>query len=247
VRGEIVMPTFTYGKSQLEYSLYYEESRKDLSISVEWLDGVKVFVPKDFPENELNKILYNKATWILSKWRELQEITTAPPPKEFVSGEKLPYLGRFYRLKVDKTYAEVASLQFKQGKFYYSNPAQFDNEARVKNGIALYRDWLKTHGEQKIQERVALYEKKMGVTPNKVEIKEQKFRWGTCTPAGNIYLNWRIVMAPLKIIDYLLVHEMAHLKYPNHSKDFWKVVHSILPDYEERKEWLRINGPTLQI
>jgi predicted metal-dependent hydrolase len=241
------MPMFTYGNSQLEYSLYYEENRKDLSITVEWLDGVKVIAPIDFPDNELNKILYNKATWILSKWRGFQEITTPTSPKEYVSGEKLPYLGRFYRLKVEKLSGEEASLQFKHGVFYYRIPSKFDNEARVKNGIALYREWLKTHGDQKIQERITLYEKKMGVTPNKVVLKEQKIRWGTCTPVGNIYLNWRIAMAPMKIIDYLLVHEMAHLKYPNHSKEFWKVVYSVLPDYEERKEWLRVNGPTLQV
>ena len=70
-------------------------------------------------------------------------------------------------------------------------------------------------------------------------------RWGSCTPDGNIYLNWQILMAPMSIVDYVLVHELAHLKYLDHSPEYWRFVRSILPDYEQRKEWLRINGPTL--
>lgn len=87
----------------------------------------------------------------------------------------------------------------------------------------------------------------MGVTLNDVQLKEQRMRWGSCTSEGNIYLNWRIIMSPMSIIDYVLVHELAHLRYMNHSNDYWNFVRSILPDYEQRKDWLRVNGPTLTL
>lgn len=83
--------------------------------------------------------------------------------------------------------------------------------------------------------------------PSKLMVKEQKFRWGTCTPRGAIYLNWKLFLAPMRVVDYVIVHELAHLRYVDHSKHVWNLVRSILPDYEERKEWLRVNGPTLTI
>jgi predicted metal-dependent hydrolase len=87
----------------------------------------------------------------------------------------------------------------------------------------------------------------MDLKPSGAVVKEQKLRWGSCTSMGIINLNWRLFLAPMRIIDYVIVHELAHLRYHNHSKDFWNLVRSIIPDYEERKEWLRVNGPTLII
>nr|WP_255259871.1 M48 family metallopeptidase [Lentibacillus sp. CBA3610] len=73
-------------------------------------------------------------------------------------------------------------------------------------------------------------------------MRTQHKRWGTCTPDGYIYINWRLIMAPLRVFDYVIVHELTHLKIKDHSPAFWKIVKSILPDFEERKEWLRVNG-----
>lgn len=87
----------------------------------------------------------------------------------------------------------------------------------------------------------------MGVSPTKLQLKDQKMRWGSCAANHSIYINWRIMMTPMKVIEYVFVHEMGHLKYPNHSAHFWQFVRSILPDYDERKEWLRINGPLLTL
>lgn len=83
--------------------------------------------------------------------------------------------------------------------------------------------------------------------PNDVQLKEQRMRWGTCTLESNIYLNWRIIMSPMSIVDYVFVHELAHLRYMNHNNEYWNFVRSILSDYKQRKEWLRVNGLTLTI
>jgi predicted metal-dependent hydrolase len=88
---------------------------------------------------------------------------------------------------------------------------------------------------------------KLQQTPKKIIIKDQEQRWGSCTPSGNILLNWRIFLAPTSIIDYVLAHELVHLKHMNHSKEYWETLRMLLPDYEQRKEWLRINGRTLNV
>ncbi|OIJ22024.1 zinc metalloprotease [Anaerobacillus alkalidiazotrophicus] len=242
------MPSFQYGNTALEYSLEVKPDKRDISISVEWLDGVRVIVPEGVEEDQLHSILYKKAPWILNKWNSFQEIVDPPLPKEYVSGEKFAYLGRNYRLKVHKRDDITQStLVFKQGKFIANVPSSYADQEKNHELYELFKEWYKLHGEAKIKERLNIYCPKMGLSPSKIELKEQKMRWGTCTGDNAIYLNWRIVMAPLVIVDYLLVHELAHIKYPNHSKEYWQLVHSIMPDYEQRKEWLRINGPTLSL
>src|SRR5699024_5800432 len=102
-----------------------------------------------------------------------------------------------------------------------------------------------SRGGKKLQERVTYYQSLLNVHPTSVHLRTQHKRWGTCTPGGDIYINWRLVMAPMKVLDYVIVHELAHLVVQDHSAEFWKIVKSVLPDYDLRKEWLRINGMTL--
>ncbi|UCZ53466.1 M48 family metallopeptidase [Bacillus shivajii] len=242
------MPNFTYGTTTIEYDLEYKADKRDISISVEWLNGVKVTAPQKIDESQLESVLYKKAPWILQKWNDCREIVDPPAPKEFVSGEKFSYLGRNYRLKVRKhDELKKSKLVFWQGKFLADIPASYSDEERIEELKQLFKTWYKQHGESKLKERLDMYAGKLNVAPTKFALKEQKMRWGTCTSDNVIYLNWRIVMAPVPIIDYLLVHELTHIKHPNHSRDFWNCLYSIFPDYEQRKEWLRKNGPTLTI
>ena len=101
--------------------------------------------------------------------------------------------------------------------------------------------------EKRLNERVSAYTSKVSVEPKAVVVKNQMKRWGSCTSEGTLYLNWRIIMAPMSVVDYVIVHELTHMQTPDHSSAFWKDVSKVLPDYERRKEWLRVNGPTLQI
>lgn len=242
------MPCFTYGNTTIDYQLDYRFDSKDITVIVEWLNGVKVTAPHDITEQQLQELLHKKAPWILSKWKAFDEITDKPAPKEFVSGEKFSYLGRNYRLKLYRhTDINKVDLVFYRGRFTGHVPASFSEDEKNNALSSAFKNWYLTQGEKKVPQRLKIYTEKMNITPGSIKLKEQKRRWGTCTPNGNIYVNWRIMMAPLPIVDYLLVHELAHLKYPNHSKDFWQLVRSIVPDYEQRKEWLRINGPRLSI
>jgi len=111
----------------------------------------------------------------------------------------------------------------------------------------LAEKWYRKEAEKIILQRVEKYRYKFKISPGNIKVKEQKRRWGTCTSKGNIYFNWRIIMAPLNVIDYVIVHEFSHLAYHNHSVKFWNYVGSIMPDYKERKKWLGENGLLLEL
>lgn len=240
------MYSFQYGTSTIDYSIEYKKDKKDVSLSVCLNEGVKLVAPEGIGLETITSILHKKAHWILKKKYELEEILDPASPKEFVSGEKFPYLGRHYRLKVlKKENIHSSSLTFKQGSFIAEIPTHFNELKKINELKPLFKEWYIARGYKKVEERLNIYCPKMDLQPSKVVLKEQKMRWGSCTPEGNIYLNWQTMMAPMSIVDYVLVHELAHLKYLDHSPEYWRFVRSILPDYEQRKEWLRINGPTL--
>jgi predicted metal-dependent hydrolase len=242
------MHSFQYGNTTIDYSVDYIKGKKDVSLSVCLTEGVKLVVPHGIDSDKLEGILYKKAPWILKKKNELNEVAAPPPPKEYVSGEKFAYLGRHYRLKVHKNETTInPTLSFKQGRFIAEIPTNMTDDNKVIKLSRLFKEWYITQGNRKIEERLNFYCPKMELEPSKIAFKEQQKRWGTCTKEGAVYLNWRIMMAPMSVVDYVLVHELAHLKYADHSADYWRFVRSILPDYEQKKDWLRINGQILTI
>lgn len=241
------MPNFQFGRTSIDYAINYQPNRKDVIISIEWLDGVKITAPENITQEKLQAILHKKAPWILNKWRELNEIADPPLPKEFISGEKFSYLGRQYRLKVYQKESGQTTLSFHNGRFIAEIPENVPNKKWKQELYEQFKQWYIKKGTAKVKTRVELYAPKIMKKPEKVILKEQKMRWGTCTDNKSILLNWKLMMAPIPVIDYVIVHEMVHLKHPDHSKDFWKLVHAVLPDYEWRKEWLRVNGPRLSL
>ncbi len=105
--------------------------------------------------------------------------------------------------------------------------------------------WLKAQARTHLQRRVGVLAPRLGVTPRQLAVKDTRSRWGSCSPAGNLSFSWRIVMAPPWIIDYLVVHELAHLREMNHSPRFWEVVHGACPEYKNHRFWLRACGEKL--
>jgi predicted metal-dependent hydrolase len=103
-------------------------------------------------------------------------------------------------------------------------------------------EWYFEHAENKVKERLDRFAQQTGKWPASVEIKDQLRRWGSCSRNGMVRLNWKIIMAPLSIIDYVIVHELCHLMYPEHSSQFWQKVQSIIPSYKKRRDWLKGNG-----
>lgn len=205
-------------------------------------------IPESLDLKRMEEILHKKAPWILMKQAELKEIHRPARPKEFVSGEKLPYLGRNYRLKVHRnTRLKTPHFIFKQGRFIAEIPDSYTIDQQREELRKSFMTWAKDHARPKIEQRIQQFAPLLDVQPVGLTLKDQEARWGSCTKSGRILINWKIILSPLPIVDYIVVHELAHLRVPDHSREFWETVRSVLPDFEKRKEWLRVNGPTITI
>jgi hypothetical protein len=179
----------------------------------------------------------------------MDEIKPAPIEKEYMTGEKLTYLGRKYRLIVKKSEVQKkVNVKLYQGTFHIKYPSNIKSEVEridaIKKALIL---WYREHAEIKINQRVNKYKRILDVNPNQVVIKKQNKRWGSCSSNKNINFNWKIIMAPMSVVDYIIVHELTHLIYQDHSKEFWDTVKSVIKDVSEKKDWLRINGKQLTL
>ena len=205
-------------------------------------DGVvAVVVPHGLECERITEILNDKHQWIKNKiflHRDAQPTST----KKFVSGESFAYLGRNYRLKVNDGHYKPVKLI--QGRLVVSVPNAKEHPHMIRN--ALVR-WYRHHAKLKLQEKLQRYAAMTGVESASVGIKTFKSRWGSCSAKGKIDFNWKIIMAPNRMVDYVVVHELCHLKQHDHSPVFWKKVERVLPDYLMCKEWLKVNAGMLEI
>ncbi|MEK5230307.1 SprT family zinc-dependent metalloprotease [Lysinibacillus sp. FSL K6-0232] len=241
------MYSIQFGQDTIPYTIKWSERRKTVSISVD-ANGVMITAPAQTTAEKIEELVYQKATWIRAQLFHFNEMIDESHIRSFLSGEKLPYLGRQYRLKVFKNDdVREATFKFQQGTFIALLPVQITEEQHREVLLPLYEQWIKEKGEAFVQNRIHRFTIKLQQEPTAVKIKDQQQRWGSCTANGQVLINWRILLAPVSIIDYVLAHELAHLKYMDHSKAFWDTLGMLVDDYEERKEWLRINGQLLFI
>ena len=122
-------------------------------------------------------------------------------------------------------------------------PVQKEKTPSEKRLEAIYRKAAREY----FPKRVSHYAHMLGVTYGKISIRDQKTRWGSCSSEGNLSFNWRLILAPPDVLDYVVIHELCHRKEMNHSKEFWALVESLMPDYKERRKWLRENGKNLTL
>ena len=189
-----------------------------------------VRAPIRTPVEYIEQLVSKKISWIKRKIREVRSRPTVPG-KEFVTGESFLFLGKPYKLSFSKN--TQTPLDFRGG---FVIAQEYQPHAKQ-----LLTDWYKKRGREKITERVEWYSRSLGLKCRTINITAAKKRWGSCTADGNLNFSWRLIMAPLSIVDYAVVHELAHLEEKNHSKKFWNKIRTIFPDYKDRAKWLKEN------
>ncbi len=224
--------SFEYGRQTINFNIIYRR-RRTMEIRVEPPGRVSVIVPEGIPKDIIIEKVRDKASWIAEKLLFYKDIK-----KHFVNSESFMYLGRDYPLQIQiEPQCKRPEVKLKQGKFYIRTPS--NDEGVIRDAMEI---WYRERGLNKIKDRITYYGPKFPCKPRAVRVKEQKRRWASCTGNDALLFNWRCIMAPLPIVDYIVVHEMCHMVHKNHSKQFWDMVASILPDYKERREWLKKNG-----
>jgi predicted metal-dependent hydrolase len=222
----------------LSYEIVRSPKRKRLTITVERNRAVIVRAPQATSDEEVQRIVREKRQWILAKVRHPQKYQKRkhPPGKEVVNGESVPYLGRDYRIEIaDTTSGEVEFARL------FRIPA-----AHCAKRRDVLRNWYVARANEKILPRVAEYARKLGTDSVGAKIVDNRFRWGSCTPSNRLTINWRLIKAPSHVIDYVIVHELAHLLETNHTARFWSIVRTHAPLAEKAKAWLKQYGQVLE-
>jgi hypothetical protein len=222
---------------ELNYTIVYSK-RKTLNITVERDRSVIVKAPEGTDPQKIRQAVESKRLWIYEKIRHPQKYRGIPHPpgKELVSGESMLYLGRNYR--IDLVEGDHEGVRF-ANKFIMS-------KTTLSCARQWFRDWYIAKAKEKITPKVRYHAKNMGVEFNKVLISDLKYRWGSCTPKDNLNFNWRLIKAPMFVIDYVIVHELTHLMESNHTAQFWNIIEAQLPGSRKAKDWLKEYGAILE-
>lgn len=234
------MDVIEFGNRKINFEIKRGNRKKSVAIHVHPTATVTVLTPRHLDDKKIRMIIRKKARWIIEKQEQIKSNRDSNPVKEFVSGESFPYLGRHYRLKVIKGSSDTEGYcRLVNGRFLVElNGNSGGREDRVAVKRSLIK-WYLEHAKEKIGGRVGRFGQQIGRWPANIEIKNQQRRWGSCSHNGNIRFNWKIVMAPISLMDYVIVHELCHLIYPRHSAHFWQKVQSVIPDYKKRRDWLK--------
>ena len=233
-----------FGGEDLTFVIERTSRRKTVAISVGY-DGIRVLAPFDLRDEQVIAIVRTKGPWLLRKQAGYLDLGGAAAPREFVSGETFHYLGRPYRLKVVPEDETLVTRISARGSTLVApvptNCGLLVRRSAVRSGL---RQWYQGHARQKFPARAHIISERLGTERPVIHIVDQSKRWGSCDSRGQIRLNWRMMMAPITLIDYVIAHEACHVLEHNHSRRFWRLLETIMPDYEDRVRRLDALGHT---
>lgn len=221
----------------VEYSVARSD-RKTVSIYVERNGGVTVKAPRLATDQQLQRLVERKLPWIYRTLAHWNELNREPGGKEFVSGETFYFLGQPCRLDISPDATKPLSLVGDRFVLRRDLRAQAEE---------LLRAFYRRAGYERLPTLIATRARSMGVKPGKLRVWELNHRWASCSPAGNLNFHWRALGAPLDVLHYLVVHELAHLKERNHTPEFWALVDTELPGWREAADWLKLHGARMTL
>jgi predicted metal-dependent hydrolase len=218
--------------------------RRTMQIRIRHEGIVEVQAPNSFSMTMIEGFLRSKAGWIIAKlamFRERQAFLQQRASECF-------YLGRSYPVKLEPKAAVWGRILFDDSGWIVEVPGRISQEAYGPYARQFLEKWFKSQALVVMKERVGYFTKLMGDDPQAIRIRSPRSLWGSCHPVKRVlHFNWRIVMAPLEVVDYLVVHELSHLKVADHSRRFWARVETFCPAHKECQRWLKDNGFQLRL
>jgi predicted metal-dependent hydrolase len=230
------MPTLRIGRKEIPYELRRSATASERRITVT-PDYVEVLALTNDDEDAVAGFLDRKRQWLFNTVREMERITAnrhAVP--RFMTGSKIPYRGRKMPLTVRRTDAERIATTYRNG-FIVDLPhwAGPDADHLVAGEL---KHWLKQRARRDVKEIAAEYGKRFGLIPRSIRVAAFANGWGSCGPEGNILINWHLIFAPRKVLEYVVVHELAHLRHRSHDREFWDFLGTLVSGFEASKGWL---------
>ncbi|WP_121830541.1 M48 family metallopeptidase [Streptomyces sp. S1] len=222
--------------SGLDIEVIVSAGRRGVRLTIERDARVTAAVPAGLDADQLTELVKGRRRWIYSKLEDRAAAVASRPTKRFITGEGFSYLGRSYRLKF--VAAAPAPVQLIHGRFQI-------HRDRHDSASADLIDWYRAHGQAWLPGRAAPWAQRLRVPWAQLTVRKLGYRWGSCSPRGTVNIHWATMQLPIALVDYVLVHEFAHLQHHDHSTAFWRVVERAMPDYEVRRARLDDLGAQL--
>jgi predicted metal-dependent hydrolase len=210
---------------------------------------VEIVAPLQIPEHKLHTFVAAKQQWIT---KALNKMSASSPgqnsfiPAEYKSGAEMTYQGNLYPLMLKASKLKRVKIEFTDGYTAHVPETMSPDDHNREIRQALIR-WMKKQSKQLVEQMVEIHAAKKQLFPRSITIKTQKSRWGSCGIHNDININWLLIMAPREVLEYVVVHELCHIKVKNHSSQFWSLVAEHLPDYQQRRQWLKKQGRSLML
>ncbi|GAA0124931.1 SprT family zinc-dependent metalloprotease [Clostridium sp. ATCC 25772] len=224
---------------ELDIEIIYRE-RKSICIRIQEDNKIKILVPNGISDKTIYEVVEKKLNWIEGKIKRNRQRMLDREVKYGVDGEKYPYLGELYTLKI---------ILDKKGK----NNLRIEEKEIILNCKDLNKTkymiekFYRKLALDLIEERVKIHSERLKLSYGSVKVRTQKRRWASCTYNNDLIFNWKCIMAPLDVIDYIVIHELCHTVHKNHSAKYWCYVREIMPNYKEKELWLKDNGYKLEL
>lgn len=213
--------------------LIRSQRRKTMQITVERNGELSISAPPGVHVDKLRQFVREKRFWIYTKLAEKERLRRSIPRKEFVDGEGFLFLGRSYRLKL--VGKQELPLKLLNGRFLLRRDC-------VSNARAHFVRWYGNRAKSWISDRVESYAGRMSVDPAAVRVQDLSYRWGSCGKDKSLFFNWKTILLPPRVAEYVVVHELAHLHEAHHTPEFWLRLERAMPDFMQRKIWLAEHG-----
>ncbi|MBI5629897.1 MAG: M48 family metallopeptidase [Elusimicrobia bacterium] len=241
------MPFILYRRQRIEFKVLVTQRSKTMALKVHRNGVAEVRAPKFMTRAQVRQFVSRRSSWIVERQCYFRELKRRHPGKELKNGESFSVLGRNLRLKLERRQGlEVPYCQVEDRRLKVVVDGQEGDALRAAMSSAV-RSWYSALTERKASAVVRKHARALAVKPGKLRIGDQAMRWASCSKSGDIRLNWRLSMMPIPVLEYVIVHELCHLKTHDHSARFWRILKSVLPDFERRRQWLRREGPGVAI
>lgn len=224
---------------KLTYQIIRKPGKRAITITVSAHNEIKVSAPSGVSQKMIDEVLRRQHSWILKRLKINEALKVEYPAKTYQAGEIFHFLGKPHTLGILK--GTRRGIDFKEGKLEVT----FSEDEGEDPVPEIIQAWYESAAHSFLKNRIDFYEKRMDLKSISLEIKTLNSFWGSCRNSGHLKFNAKLMMAPPEVIDYVVVHELAHISHPNHSRKFWGCVEGILPDYPVRRRWLTRHGQYL--
>lgn len=235
--------TVRFGNTFIPFRVEVSPRRDTIAITVKPDMAIRVLTPPEVPPAIVDRAVQQKAEWIIEQWDNRRRMA-ASTPRQFRNGESIQYLGRNYRLRI--RFGSPSSLRLFGGVFEAAVLSQSSTAAVRADLARLFQDWYQNCGVAYLTPLAEHYGGQLGIEVPQVKVVAMKTRWGSCSERS-VRFHWQIMMAPRRLVRYVVAHEVCHLKHADHSRPFWRLLERVMPDCRQLHRELAILGPRLSL